>query len=90
MHLPAKRVKARKILFVADFFDECAGQALTIYIGCKIEEEDFQMVVAIDRYHRIGAKIGDPVVNRASLDSFNPRHSLEPASYLPALYRKHA
>ena len=48
MHLHFERIEARKILFVADFFDERTDETFAINVCCKIEEEDFQMVVAID------------------------------------------
>ena len=71
MHLRDECVKAHKILFVADFFDECASQTFAIHVCCKIEEEDFQLMVVIDRDHRIGTKIGDPVQDRSVLDSLD-------------------
>ena len=86
MHLRDERIEARKFLFVADFFDKGDFKALAVKITRIIEEEDFQTMMVFRRNHRIGAKIGDPIEDRAIL----ARHSLEPASYKPACYRKHA
>ena len=90
MHLRDKIIEARKFLFIAYFFDESDFKAMAVKFTRIIEEEDFQMMMVFRRNHRIGANIGDTIEDRNRLGIPISRHSLEPASYKAAFYRKHA